>query len=271
MPQNLSSVHGLRSFVVSVGEKGRITIFQGEHYEPVEVQSPTVHDLRAVWVESPHRAWAVGEGGTILRWDGAQWWPQALGTRLPGPLNAIWGHPDDGIWLAGAKVIINHHPTYGSSLYESDADVRAIWGRHADDLWLVCADRLALWWNGERCERIPLPGDDDEQWNAVAGPARGDTFIVGPSGFMLRWDGRKWEELPTDTTAVLTGAVCVGAALYVTTDDGTVREYRRGAWRTVAFSAFGGGLNGICATIDGIVWAVGDRSVVLMHRPDGEE
>lgn len=84
---------------------------------------------------------------------------------------------------------------------------------------------------------------------------------------MLRWDGRRWEEIATDTTALLTGAVCAGPSLFVTTDDGLVREYRRGQWTTAAFSAFGA-LRGICAADDGIVWACGDRGITIMHRPD---
>lgn len=267
MPQILRSIYGVDGFVVAVGDQGTILHFGGSVYEAREVPSHTLHDLHAVWVESPYSAWAVGEATTILHWDGSRWMPQATATNV-GPLNAIWAHPDDGLWIGGARRIINRHPTYGSSLYDSDAEIRAIWGRHADDLWLVCTDRLALWWNGEKCERIELPGDDDEQWNAVAGNVAGDTFIVGLSGFMMQWDGRRWYEIATDTTAILTGAVCAGPSLFVTTDDGMVREYRRGTWRTVAFSAFGG-LRAV-ACVGGIVWACGDRGVVIQHRPDSD-
>lgn len=265
MPQNLLAINGVVGLVCAVGEKGRITMFKGDIYHPVEVQSPTVHDLRAVWVESPWSAWACGDAGTVLRFDGERWTPQATGTRLDA-LTAIWGHPADGLWVGGRRHMFNRHPSYGSSLYDSDAEIRAIWGRGPEDLWFICAGRLALHWTGEKVERVALPGDDDEEWSAVAGSDAG-TFIMGPSGFMLHFDGRAWLELPTDTTDLITGAVFCGPLLYVVTDGGQVREYDGRRWRTVAFSAFGP-LHSVCV-VDGVLWACGARGVVIQHMPDG--
>ena len=267
MPQNLLAIHGVIGLVVAVGEKGKIIHFSGDVYGAEEVGKLTLHDLRGVFVESRYSAWAVGDGGTVLHYDGTKWWPVATASRLE-PLNAIWGDPADGLWIGGARQIINRHPGCGSIPYESDVEVRAIWGRGPDDLWLLCAGRLAMHWDGEGCHRIPLPGDLDEEWSAVAGTPGGSTFIVGVSGFMLHHDGRRWEELPTDTTELITGAVCTDSALYVTTDGGFVREYDGRRWRTVAFSAFGP-LRSICV-VDGVVWVCGDRGVVIQHRFDDE-
>ena len=239
-------------------------MFRGDIYRAEEAQSSTVHNLRAVWVESPWSAWACGDAGTVLRWDGSRWWPQATGTRLDA-LNAIWGHPADGLWFGGRRHMFNRHPVHGSTLYDADAEIRAIWGRGPDDLWFLCVGRLAIHWNGERTERVELPGDDDEEWTAAAGSDAG-TFIAGPSGFMLHTDGRRWDEIATDTTDLITGAVCVGPSLYVATDGGQLREYDGRRWRTVAFSAFGP-LLGFCV-VDGVLWACGARGVVIQHRPD---
>ena len=265
MPDHLLAVHGVLGLVCAVGEKGRITMFKGDLYHPVEAEIVTTHDLRAVFVESPWSAWACGDAGTVLRWDGARWWPQATGTRLDA-LNAIWGHPADGLWFGGRRHMFNRHPTYGSSLYDADAEIRAIWGRGPDDLWFLCAGRLALHWNGEGAERHELPGDDDEEWTAVAGTPEGDTFIVGLSGFMLWTNGQRWEEIATDTTDLITGAVCTAGLLYVVTEGGQVREWNGRRWRTVAFSAFGP-IHGLCV-VDGVLWACGARGVVIQHRPD---
>lgn len=189
--------------------------------------------------------------------------------RAPGRAECDLGHPADGLWCGGRSFMFNYHSAHGSTLYDSDAEIRAIWGRDPDDLWYVCAGRLALHWTGEKVERIELPGDDDEEWTAIAGNDAGNdagTFITGPEGFMLHFDGRRWEEIATDTTELITGAVCTGPLLYVCTDGGMVREYDGRGWRTVAFSAFGP-LHSICYT-DGVLWACGARGVVIQHRPD---
>lgn len=84
---------------------------------------------------------------------------------------------------------------------------------------------------------------------------------------MLHTDGRAWLEFPTDTTELITGAVCAGPLLYVVTDGGMVREWNGQRWRTVAFSAFGA-LSAV-AYVDNVVWACGARGVVIQHQPDG--
>lgn len=94
-------------------------------------------------------------------------------------------------------------------------------------------------------------------------------YVAGPSGFMLCLDGGRWWEIGTDTVALITGAVCVGPDLYVTTDTGMVRRYDGRRWTTVAFSAFGP-LNSICYA-GGVLWACGARGIVLQHQPDQRE
>lgn len=258
-------IHGVNGLVVAVGEQGKIRMFKGDIYRPIEVASPTAHTLRAVWVESEWSAWACGDAGTVLRFDGEQWTCQAVATRLDA-LTCIWGHPDDGIWIAGRRYLLNYNRAHGGMLIDSDVSIRAIWGRHADDLWYLCAGRQAIHWTGEKAERHELPGDDDEEWTAAAGNDV-DTFLLGPSGFMLHHDGRRWSEFPTDTTDLITGAVCTGPLLYVCTDGGTVREWDGRAWRTVAFSAFGP-LHSVCY-VDGVIWACGARGVTIQHMPEG--
>ena len=65
MPQHLLAVHGVIGLVCAVGEGGRITMFRGDLYSAQEVQSPTGYTLRSVYVESPWRAWAVGDAGPV--------------------------------------------------------------------------------------------------------------------------------------------------------------------------------------------------------------
>lgn len=270
MPKDLYSIHGIGGgLVVAAGAEGRLTMFTGDVYTAREVEPPTQYDLRGVWVESPWRAWAIGDAGTVLRWDGALWVPVALASRVDG-LTCIWGHPDDGLWIGGRRYLFNVHPTHGSTLIATDLALRAIWGRHGADIWYLCEGRTLLHWrDDERAERHELPGDEDEEWTAVAGTPEGDTYVVGLSGFMMRTNGRRWEEIPTDTTELITGAVCAAGSLYVTTDGGLVREWRNHRWRTVAFSAFGP-LYSVCYS-DGVLWAAGARGVVIQHRPDSDE
>lgn len=83
MPQNLLACHGVLGFVCAVGESGQIIHFEGDVYRAKEVQSPTTDTLRAVWVESPWSAWACGDAGTVLRWDGSRASARGASTSWP--------------------------------------------------------------------------------------------------------------------------------------------------------------------------------------------
>jgi photosystem II stability/assembly factor-like uncharacterized protein len=54
--------------------------------------------LTDVWGRSPTSVWAVGEGGTILSYNGDRWQPSdaSISTRL----NAVWG------WSAGQREFV---------------------------------------------------------------------------------------------------------------------------------------------------------------------
>jgi len=71
--------------------------------------TPTDHDLLAVWSSASGKAWAVGEGGVILRHDGIGWAAIPSGPQggLTVDLRGVWGSgPGDvrPFWMAGDLV-----------------------------------------------------------------------------------------------------------------------------------------------------------------------
>lgn len=267
MPQNLLAIHGVLGLVCAVGENGKILMFRGDLYRPCEVESPTTATLRGVWVNSPEDAWAVGDG-ELLRWDGRTWHRVLLNAKHEG-FAAIWGDPaDQSVWL-GSKLSLMRYRTDGSggTLVHTELAIRAIWGTGPDDVFYLCDERCLMHWKGTYINGEALPGDEDEEWNAIAGSGPADpVYFVGPSGIIMEYDRQRWWEVSSDTPAVLTGACCIDGDLYVVSEAGQVRCWDGMRWRTVAFSAFGA-LRGCCA-VDGILWAVGDKGVVIQHQPD---
>ena len=49
---------------------------------------PQGNNLRGVWASAPNSMWAVGDGGTILYWNGTGWSQQSIASQLN--LNAVW-------------------------------------------------------------------------------------------------------------------------------------------------------------------------------------
>ncbi len=76
---------------------------------------PTQKSLHALWVNGPRDAWALGAGGTALRWDGTLRWDGASWTELPvggsprGML-LLQGTRDGRLWLGGDALLRQQAP-----------------------------------------------------------------------------------------------------------------------------------------------------------------
>ena len=57
--------------------------------------------LNAVWSDGAGDAWAVGDNGRIVRWDGTAWTAETSPTTMR--LTAIWGEGPDELWAAGEE------------------------------------------------------------------------------------------------------------------------------------------------------------------------
>src|SRR5678816_2989028 len=63
-------------------------------------RSPQGNALNAVWGSGTNDAWAVGDAGTILHWDGHAW--IQIPSTTPRALLAVSGSAPDNVWAVGA-------------------------------------------------------------------------------------------------------------------------------------------------------------------------
>ena len=132
----------------------------------IKVMTPARSNLLDVWGNADDQFWAVGEGGTVLRWDGMNW--------LKVPTGAMGG---------------------------TAQNLRAVWGSAADDVWVVGTEATILHWNGTRFEaRSPSA---HYALNDVWGRSKSEVYAVGSGGVALRYDGNEWKELKTGTRSSL--------------------------------------------------------------------
>jgi hypothetical protein len=81
--------------------------------------------------------WAVGSGGTILRWDGSAWKSVPSGTNET--LHVVWASGPNDVWVAGSTATILRGPqwtpqpvfTTGTAYH---GRVHALWGTSATDV-----------------------------------------------------------------------------------------------------------------------------------------
>jgi hypothetical protein len=123
-------------------------------------------NLFDVWGDADDRFWAVGEGGIVLRWDGAAW------LKVPtGPMGGVV------------------------------QSLRAVWGSGDDDVWIVGSESTILRWNGKRFDDYSRK--QHYSLNDVWGQSPDDVYAVGSGGIILHYDGKDWTELESGTHSSL--------------------------------------------------------------------
>ncbi|HTM22257.1 MAG TPA: hypothetical protein VL172_17175 [Kofleriaceae bacterium] len=172
-------------------------------------------------------AWAVGEGGTVLR-RGDTWVPVDTGGAVPVTA-ALYGVWTDGptTWVvggdatgAGARPVIARHTATGGWQAAAtgalpDGTLFKVWGASATDVWAVGSGGLILRYQEGAWAAMPSP--TDERLIAVWGTADDDVYAVGgeSGGLVLRWDGASWTRFAAPPEPLSGVWRAAGGPLYV--------------------------------------------------------
>jgi hypothetical protein len=260
--------------VFIVGDAG--TILRGHAGALSPSPSGTGQDLRGVWAAGARDAWAVGDGLTILHWDGARW------SSVPAPpLAAI-------LDAAARQDTTARDPIPDLPLPAPPGDraprapaapaLLAIWGSSPRDVWAVGRHGLVLRWDGERWSLVENRVPDS--LGAIWGASARDVWAAGggyrdPRGtvegsVLLHWDGARFALQPTRAVRSLGPLGGDGRDLFAGGGDGLWR--RRGkSWALVPGFERTDGQRfravAILARARGGLWLVGDGGQLV--RWDG--
>ena len=242
---------------------------------------PQGNVLEALWVRTPTDVWAVGWGGTVLRFDGTTW--QLVPSGTTEYLHGVWGSSASDVWVVGSNGLIRHFDGSAWATFDSGTTnwLQAIWGTGANDVWIAGWYETTLHWDGSTWTSVPGPGAKPlELLYGVWGSATDDVWVTGGHGHLQHWDGTAWSMvnlgLPNDELHGVTGTG---------PDDVWIASYDRilhwngSAWSTSWTSTNGatGPLTkffGVGASSPSEAWAVGraetnDSSGPSLFRWDG--
>ena len=168
-----------------------------------ESPSPLSLTLRSVWASAPDDAWAVGELGALLHYDGTGW--RAAEQSAGATLNAVWGAARNKIWAVGdAGTVLFYDgvawaPIPGLTV---TANLLAVQGNAAgDDVWIAGAGSTLLHLEGGTFVQKtgPLPG---YQYSGIAYAA--PDFVVfsttSQGKQMAMWNGAAFATLALPLT-----------------------------------------------------------------------
>ncbi len=205
--------------------------------------------LNWVFGFSTVNAWAVGEGGVILHYEGEQWTKQTSPTTES--LWGVWGATEDDLWAVGGggregdlPVLIHYDGTTWENVVVpalERAQVRAffkVWGVSADQVYVVGQQGVVLHWNGESWVEINVGTSDDliALWGTTTSPS-GDSeegtvrvAMVGgrSNGVVVYGEGTAsemtWQARTLEAVPGLNGVWMAGSTVCVAGQRGTVGE-----------------------------------------------
>lgn len=129
--------------------------------------SGTMADLRGLSVVSPQVAWAVGSGGVALRWDGSGWAPVATG--VADDLVSVAAFSAQSAYVASAKQLLRYDGTSFKVVAIPNflGTINDLWAGAANDLWLGVNDyTLGV---GMHMGNALLHYDGQAGWTGTAG------------------------------------------------------------------------------------------------------
>jgi hypothetical protein len=158
--------------------------------------SMTMPILRAIYVPAANNAWAVGDQGTIVHYDGNAWtfatgWSPDL---TKGPFSSIAGHSASDIWAAGSGITAHYDGIAWTASTDSVAKLASY----------LCAGSGSVMWGGNTGSLIsydgmtwnamyfppswPTTGDPTSLSRCAAGGAK-DAWFTSTQGFVVHYDG----------------------------------------------------------------------------------
>ena len=132
---------------------------------------PQGNGLFGVHAFAADLVYAVGERGTVLRYDGSHWAIEDTPNREL--LRGVWGADADTVWAVGeaGTLLRRVDDTWVVVDVALETALHDVWGRAADDAYAVGEAGVILHWDGESWTREPLEttltlmdviGDDGE-------------------------------------------------------------------------------------------------------------
>jgi len=166
------------------------------------MQSGTTDSIHDVWGSSSADVFAVGDGGTILHYDGSTWNPMQSGTIQI--LRGIWGSSSAYVFAVGWNSTILHYDGSTWSPMQSwnrlELHFLGVWGSSSSDVFAVGYSGLIEHYDGSIWKRMPIETGTylKEGILGVWGTSSSDVFAVGLDGLILHYDGSTWRSMSID-------------------------------------------------------------------------
>ncbi len=219
----------------------------------------TNRHLRGIWGAAWNDVWAVGDGGIVLHFNGAQW--QAVSVPTTSQLFDVWGSSANDVWVVGYRIVLRWNGAVWTTMSTAD-DYRAVWGTSPTNVYASTDDSIG---NGS------IVRWDGIGWTTVYQAPQGIRALHGSGasniwgvGYYLqnypRYDGMTWDIYPIGVQSYTNGVwMSSSTSGWIVTAYFGVLSYNGTTWSAVS-SPSTGVAYGVWGRAANDVWAVGENS-----------
>jgi|GEM_PF-1696891 len=224
--------------------------------------------LLAVSTTPQYTAWAVGEKGTILYFDGLVWKERTpIGIEISSRLRGVSALDESHVWAVGSDGTILFFDGEKWRVQESGVtqSLVAVSALDESHVWAVGSDGMILFFDGEKWQ-VQESGVSFTFFS-VSALDENHVWAVGSGGNkILFFDGEKWQVQESD---VICGLLGVSAAdenhVWAVGTNGVKLFFNGKDWKFAGREGYE--LSSVSALDKNHVWAVGQRG--LMYFYDG--
>ncbi|MBY0490990.1 MAG: Ig-like domain-containing protein [Gemmatimonadaceae bacterium] len=225
-------------------------------------------DLLDVWTSTPTSAYAVGEFGTVYRWNGTAWTRQNVPTTVT--LEAVWSPNANEAFAGGDNgTILRFNGTAWTLMtVPTTASIYNLWGTSNSDVWAVTSAGEVLRYNGVTWQ---LAANAPQPLWTIFGVSPTQVIVAGENGLVQRFNGTSWTTLTAPATGTQAGVWMTSASdIYAVGANGagtvgTAFNYNGTAWSSLQV-----GSTRILTSIWGPslfdLYATGDQGTLLRYN-----
>jgi hypothetical protein len=161
---------------------------------------PTTAQLHGIWGSSPSAVFAVGAGGTILKFDGYSWTSVGNGA-IGSNLWNLWGSSESGLVagsdaVSGQSQLVRYNGAYETTeSLQTVPSLYGVWGTSAADIY-VCGDRGTFLHSDGKGGWDVIPTGTSSLLFSIWGSSPNDIYIVGFDGTALHYNGYQVTPIP---------------------------------------------------------------------------
>lgn len=194
-----------------------------------EAPLPFGYDLNAVFAVSATDVWAVGNVGSILRYDGKTWKRYEGGTTAD--LLGVWARKANEVYFAaGTGGLLRFDGTSVSKMNTNaitTGDITGVFGG-ANYLYVTTRSSDAYRYDGTNWTRYnsgTLGIRATAELLGVTGTADNDVIVYGSQNATVRWNGSAWTAQPSTSLTLSYIAAIAQNVYYGTILDGSLWQY----------------------------------------------